>query len=198
MKGAVFIERDGVLNEQFPGRGGPRSPRHCQEFRIRDEAGPPLARLRDAGLLVIATTNQPGLSEGTLSRRELDLMHTLLARRLPLDAVLVCPHLSGDGCPCRKPRPGLVQEAAFRWALRLEHCFVISDKAADAQLARVVGATSLLIRSPWNGGGHHDLCVADLAEAVEKTLAHTLVLTGRAAPPPRRPAARPIHLPVAA
>lgn len=198
MKGAVFIERDGVLNEQVTERGGPRPPRHCQEFKVRDEAGPPLARLREAGLLVIAITNQPGLSEGTLSRRELDLMHTLLTRRLPLDAVLVCPHQPGDGCSCHKPRPGLVQEAAFRWALRLEHCFVISDKAADAQLARLVGATSLLIKSPWNGNGHHDLCVADLAVAVEKTLAHTLRLTGRTTGPPRRPARRPLPLPVAA
>lgn len=194
MKGAVFIERDGVLNEPIIERGAPRPPRRFEEFQVRAAAAPALARLREAGLLVIATTNQPGLSDGTLPRRELDLMHAVLTRRLPLEAVLVCPHPPDDGCMCHKPRPGLVREAAFRWSLRLEHCFVISDKAADAQLARLVGATSLLIRSPWNGSGHHDLCVTDLDEAVEKTLAHARVLTGRGAAPPRRPARQSLPL----
>lgn len=194
MKGAVFIERDGVLNEPIIDQGKVRAPRCLDEFKVRAAAAPALDRLRAAGLLAIATTNQPGLSDGTLPRRELDLMHAVLTRRLPLDGVLVCPHLPGDGCMCRKPRPGLVREAAFRWALRPEHCFVISDKAADAEMARHVGATSLLIRSPWNGSGHHDLCVTDLEEAVEKTLAHALVLTGRATPPARPTRRQPMPL----
>lgn len=193
----MFIERDGVLNEPIIEKGAPRPPRGLDEFRVRAAAAPVLARLREAGLLVVATTNQPGLSDGTLPRRELDLMHAVLTRRLPLDAVLVCPHPPDDGCMCRKPRPGLLREAAFRWALRPEHCFVISDKAADAEMARHFGATSLLIRSPWNGSGHHDLCVADLQEAVDKTLAHALVLTGRGAPPARRTTRRE-PLPLAA
>ncbi|HMO65117.1 MAG TPA: HAD-IIIA family hydrolase [Verrucomicrobiota bacterium] len=195
MKGA-FIERDGVLNEQMLEAGAPRSPRRMDEFRVRPEAAAPLARLRAAGLVVLATTNQPGLSDGTLPRGELDFMHAVLKRRLPLDDVLVCPHAPEDGCPCRKPRPGLVREAAFRWGLRLEHSFMISDKAADAELARAAGATSILLQSPWNGTGHHDLCVEDLETAVDQVLAHTLRLTGRAPAAPRRPVRR--LLPVAA
>lgn len=194
MKGAVFIERDGVLNEPLLEAGTPRTPRCPEEFRVRLAAAGPLARLRESGLVVLATTNQPGLSDGTLRRGDLDFMHAVLKRRLPLDDVLVCPHAPDDGCPCRKPQPGLFREAVFRWGLRAEHCFVISDKAMDAEFARRAGATSILLRSPWIGSGHHDLCVDDLDAAAAEVLAHTLRLTGRAQVTPRRNARRPLPL----
>lgn len=196
MKGAVFIERDGVLVESLSATGlPPRPPRCLDEFRVCPEAAAPLARLRAAGLVVLATTNQPGLSDGSLRRGDLDIMHAMLKRRLPLDDVLVCPHAPDDGCPCRKPQPGLFREAVFRWGLRAEHCFVISDKAADAEFARRAGATSILLRSPWIGTGHHDLCVENLEAAVEEVLAQTLRLTGRApVTTTRRNARRPLPL----
>lgn len=190
----MFIERDGVLNGQLIEAGLPRSPRCLEEFRVQMEVAGPLSRLRAAGLVVLATTNQPGLSDGSLRRGDLDFMHAVLKRRLPLDEVLVCPHAPDDGCPCRKPQPGLFREAVFRWGLRAEHCFVISDKAVDAEFARRAGATSILLRSPWTGNGHHDLCVEDLAAAVEEVLAHTLRLTGRAPATTRRNARRPLPL----
>jgi D-glycero-D-manno-heptose 1,7-bisphosphate phosphatase len=97
-------------------------------------------------------------------------MHGRLRRLLPLDDILVCPHEESDSCPCRKPRTGLFIEAAFKWHLDLEHSFVVSDKWQDASAAAAAGCTSVLIRSPWNGSGHHDFVVATLADAVGKIL----------------------------
>jgi D-glycero-D-manno-heptose 1,7-bisphosphate phosphatase len=170
MKRAVFFERDGILNEA---RSGPKhqiSPLTLEEFKVNVSVREPLKQLKAAGFLLIATTNQPGITRGYQSRRELDRMHDLLRRALPLDDLLVCAHDESDHCPCRKPRPGLFIEAAFKWHLNLDHCFVVSDKWQDAEAARTAGCTSLLVKSPWVGNVHHDFLLPSLEAAVAKVL----------------------------
>lgn len=166
MKAAVILERDGILNRVQIERQHQISPRSIESFRVIPSARRALRQLKAAGFILLVTTNQPGVSRGYLSRRDLDSMHDELRRQLPLDDIFVCPHDEMDECPCRKPRPGLLQEAAFRWQLDLERSFVVSDKWQDAEAARQVGCTSLLLRSPWNGSGHHDFILASLDEAV--------------------------------
>jgi D-glycero-D-manno-heptose 1,7-bisphosphate phosphatase len=170
MKRAVFIERDAILNEV---RSGPKqqiSPLTLEEFKINPAAKEPLLKLKASGFVLIATTNQPGLSRGYQSRRELDRMHDILRRTFPLDDILLCPHDETDHCPCRKPRPGLLIEAAFKWHLNLDHSFVISDKWQDAEAARTAGCTSLLLKSPWVGQVHHDFVLPDLDTIADKIL----------------------------
>ena len=144
------------------------SPLTLGEFQCNPDAVPPLQRLKAAGFVLIATTNQPGLSSGGLARRELDRMHARLLQHFPLDDVLVCPHDSMSFCPCRKPQAGLLTEAAFKWHLDLDRTFVVSDKWQDADAARLVGCTSLLVKSPWIGCGHRDFVLRDLTEVVDK------------------------------
>ena len=170
MKVGVFIERDGVLNQAPVERAQQVSPLSLGQFRICAAAASLVRKLKQAGLVVIATSNQPGLSRGYQSRRALDQMHALLMKEVPLDDILVCPHDETDHCPCRKPKPGLLLEARFKWQLDLDRSFVISNKWPDADAALAVGATSLLIQSPWLGRAHHDLVVKDFAAAVEKLL----------------------------
>lgn len=163
MRTAVFVERDGILNLVRIERNRPVSPLVAADLEVNREALAPLHRLKAAGFLLIATTNQPGVSRGHLSRGELDAMHAVLRRAFALDDIMVCPHEENDHCPCRKPQPGLLREAAFMWHVQLEHSFVISDKWQDAEAARAIGATSLLVSSPWIGRGHHDVVLPDLA-----------------------------------
>lgn len=170
MKTAVFFERDGVLNLVETVGTQPVVPKCLADFRVNVAARPWLERLKQAGHRLIVTTNQPGLSRGYLTRRELELMHTVLRRALPVDDVLVCPHDELDDCPCRKPAPGLLTEAAYQHQLNLEQSFVVSDKWQDAKAAEQVGAVSLLLRSPWNGQCHHDFILPDLAAVTEKIL----------------------------
>jgi D-glycero-D-manno-heptose 1,7-bisphosphate phosphatase len=166
----VFIERDGVLNRARVERGHQVSPLTLDEFRVNRTALPLLRELKAAGLVLIGTTNQPGLSRGYQSRRELDRMHELLRRFFPLDDILVCPHDETDDCPCRKPKPGLLEEAAFNRQLDLGRSFVLSDKWQDAEAARRAGCTSLLIQSPWVKTNHHDFVLPDLSTAVSRIL----------------------------
>jgi len=170
MKQAVFIERDGVLNAAQVEKQQQVTPLTMEDFVLCEAAAPLLRKLKASGLILVATTNQPGLSRGYQNRRELDRMHERLRKVFPLDDLLVCPHDETDRCPCRKPKPGLFTEAAFKWHLNLEHSFVISDKWQDAEAARIVGCTSLLLQSPWVGKVHRDFLLPDLAAAVEKIL----------------------------
>jgi D-glycero-D-manno-heptose 1,7-bisphosphate phosphatase len=170
MRAAVFIERDGILNRVRLERQNPVSPLTMDEFVMNEEAINPLVALKAAGFLLLATTNQPGLSRGYQSRRDLDLMHSALRQRFALDDVLVCPHDAIDQCPCRKPQPGLFKEANFKWHLDMDRSYVISDKWQDAQAAHNAGCTSMLIKSAWNGTGHRDFLFPNLQAAVHKIL----------------------------
>ena len=169
MKAAVFFERDGVLNRVRAEQSN-WVPLTLDQFVVNEEAAEPLWALKSVGFLLLVTTNQPGLSRGYQSRRDLDQMHEILRKCLHIDDILVCPHDEPDHCPCRKPRPGLLMEAAFKWHLTLDRCFVVSDKWQDAEAAQNAGCTSLLIRSPFNGAGHRDFTLPDLPTITEKIL----------------------------
>ena len=170
MKRGIFIERDGVLNRTRVERQHQVSPLTVDQFRVNTAAAPLLLKLKEAGFVLIATTNQPGISRGYLSRNEVDMMHRILRRNLTLDDLFMCPHDETDDCPCRKPRSGLLKEAAFKWHVDLERSFVVSDKWQDAEAAHRVGCTSLMIESPWLGASHHDLVLPSFAAVVEKIL----------------------------
>lgn len=194
MKTAVFIERDAILNHVRVGPKHQITPASLEEFKIVAEAVAPITQLKAAGFTLIATTNQPGVSRGTLPRRELDRMHDQLRRAFPLDDLMICPHDETDRCPCRKPKPGLLIEAAFKWHLDLDHSYVISDKWQDAEAARTAGCISLLVKSPWVGPVHHDFVLPDLTSVVAKILSlNAAPAAGAAGNKPHRapvPAAR--------
>ena len=167
---AIFLERDGILNLPEIHEQHQITPATVTRLKINHSAQPVLKKLKAPGFLLIATTNQPGLTNGTVSRLELDRMHDLLQHCFQLDDIMVCPHEEGDDCPCRKPKPGLLTEASFKWRINLEQSFVISDKWQDARAAREVGSFSMIVKSPWAGSGHHDFVVPDLASVVDKIL----------------------------
>ncbi len=170
MKTAIFLERDGILTVPVLAGQNQIAPVTLDQFKLNKQALPALEALKAAGFVLIATTNQPGISNGILARRELDRMHEVLRRSLPLDDIFVCPHDQYDECPCRKPEPGMFTEAAFKWHLELEHSFIISDKWQDARAARAVGCTSMMLKSPWIGSGHHDFVMPTLSAIADKII----------------------------
>jgi len=160
------MERDGILNLDQADDGRFFPPLCLEQLAFNPEAIEPLRQLKSMGFLLIATTNQPGLSRGTLSRRESDAINASLRLFFGLDDILVCPHNASDHCPCRKPNPGLLKEAAFKWHVNMDHSFVISNKWQDAEAAHNAACTSLLIASPWIGKGHRDIFLPRLADVV--------------------------------
>lgn len=175
MKTAVFIEKDGILNHHINQSNLADSPMSLEEMVVQSNILPSLTQLKQAGYLLIATSNQPGISAGTLNRNELDRMCKRLIAEFKLNDLLICPHDEQDYCPCRKPKPGLFLEAAFKWQINLEQSYVISGKWQDAEAARQFGATSILIDSPWARERRHDLIANDFDHAAEKILNGTIV-----------------------
>lgn len=142
---AVFLDRDGVLNEAVIQDGRPYSPSTLQQLKICPDAAPALATLKAAGFLLIVVTNQPNIARGYQTRDCVERMNAAVASALPLDDFLVCWHDDRDACVCRKPKPGLLLEAASRYNIDLPHSFLIGDRWRDIDAGAAAGCRTILL-----------------------------------------------------
>ena len=171
MTRAVFLDRDGVLNDVVTRDGVVSSPRHIDEFRLRDEARDSLPQLAAAGFRLFVVTNQPDVARGMLDPDVLALCNERLQTALPIEAVHVCPHDDHDACDCRKPKPGLIHRIAGDVGVTLSDSYVIGDSWKDVAAGRAAGCRTILLRRSYNTGTDADHVVASLAEAVRVVLA---------------------------
>ena len=116
---AVFLDRDGVLNRAVVRDRKPYPPSAVEDLELLPGVPAALERLRRLGFLLLVVTNQPDVARGDQSRAVVDALNAALARRLPLDDVLVCFHDDADACDCRKPLPGLLLHGARRYRVDL-------------------------------------------------------------------------------
>ena len=114
---AVFLDRDGVINESVMRHGKPYPPHSADEVRVVADAASALARLKSLGLRLIVVTNQPDVARGTLTAEAVEGIHRRLGSELPIDEFLACFHDDQDHCSCRKPKPGMILEGAARWGV---------------------------------------------------------------------------------
>ena len=142
---AVFLDRDGVLNEVVVRDGLPYPPASLEDLRLAPDAAASLARLKAAGFLLIVITNQPDVARGTQSRALAEAMNRAIAAALPLDDFFTCWHDDADACPCRKPKPGLLLEAAARHGIDLKASFFIGDRWRDIDAGAAAGCRTVLI-----------------------------------------------------
>jgi D-glycero-D-manno-heptose 1,7-bisphosphate phosphatase len=165
---AVFLDRDGVLNRAIVRAGQPCPPRDTEEVEILPGAEAACRALRQAGFLLIVVTNQPDVARGTQTRAGVDAINEIVRGRLELDDVCVCPHDDADDCPCRKPRPGLVLEAARQWNIDLAASVVVGDRWRDIGAGRAAGCRTVFIDYGYAEQQQQeaDVVVQSLAEAV--------------------------------
>jgi D-glycero-D-manno-heptose 1,7-bisphosphate phosphatase len=142
---AIFLDRDGVLNEAVVIDGHPHPPRSVDELTLLPGVEDACAQLRAAGFALVCVTNQPDIARGTVSAASVAAINTHIQRRLALDAVVVCPHDDADGCACRKPRPGMIRDAAARLGLDLERSVVVGDRWRDVEAGRRAGCQTVFI-----------------------------------------------------
>jgi D-glycero-D-manno-heptose 1,7-bisphosphate phosphatase len=174
---AVFLDRDGVLVDTEVRDGAAYAVTTLAEFRVVPDAAEQVARLRAAGLVCIVFTNQPEVARGTIAPEVLAAMHDVLRAAVPLDDVYVCPHDEGDGCACRKPRPGMLHDAAARWDVSLADSFVIGDRWRDVDAGRAAGCYAVLLEREYSACTTADARVATLHEAVDAVLARLAAAT---------------------
>jgi D-glycero-D-manno-heptose 1,7-bisphosphate phosphatase len=156
---AVFVDRDGVVNELVPdpGTGRPESPLRVADVRLIAGAADALRDLAAAGWSLVGVSNQPGAAKGYISLEEL---HAVQARVLELlahkgvrfDDFRLClhhpeatvPELSGP-CDCRKPAPGMLLDAARELELDLGASWMVGDTDGDVAAGAAAGCRTVLV-----------------------------------------------------
>jgi D-glycero-D-manno-heptose 1,7-bisphosphate phosphatase len=168
---AAFLDRDGVLVKEILLAGEAHAALRLDDFEVVPEAGEQVRRLQRAGLRCVVFTNQPQIARGGLTMDTLTQMHTRLCAAVGVDDVVVCAHDDSDACTCRKPKPGMLLEAALRHDLSLEDSFVIGDRWRDIDAGHAAGCYTILIDRPYSASTSADARVPDLAAAVDLILA---------------------------
>lgn len=174
MKRAVFLDRDGVLNRAILREGKYRPPHGLDELQLYPDAPDALARLKSAGFMLIAVTNQPDVGRGTQTVAGVEAINAAISARLPIDDWFVCYHAGHEGCACRKPKPGMILEAVRKHAIDPACSFMIGDRWSDVDCGIAAGVTTIWIDRRYGerdpaGSPHYR--ARTLAEAVDWILA---------------------------
>ncbi len=186
---AVFLDRDGVLNEGVPDpdSGALESPLRVEDVHLLPGVAAAVRRLAAAGFTLVCTSNQPAAAKGRVTVEELLAVHERVAELLAresarLDASYLCfhhpdgvvPELSGP-CPCRKPAPGMLLDAADALGLELGASWMFGDTDADVGAGAAAGCRTVLLAYPGSahkrsGAARADLLAADLPGGVAQLL----------------------------
>jgi D-glycero-D-manno-heptose 1,7-bisphosphate phosphatase len=184
-KPAIFLDRDGTLTRDLG------FVHRAADLRLLDNAVAGLRRMSAAGFRLFITTNQSGIARGYFSEADMHAFNAALRQQLrtegvEIEAIYHCPfHPEGSveiyrlDSPLRKPRPGMILEAAAEHGLDLPASFAIGDKKSDILAGQAAGCRTILVQTGAAGSGENDLqarpdhVASDLlaaAEWIEKRL----------------------------
>ncbi|MSO18974.1 MAG: HAD family hydrolase [Acidobacteria bacterium] len=154
---AVFFDRDGTLNVEV---GHMIRLNHFEMYPFASRA---VKQVNDAGLLAIVITNQSGVARGFFPEQHVHTANAQLVRHIEdagarIDRIYYCPH-HPEGpvekfmmtCHCRKPAPGMLEQAAAEFGIQLNQSFVVGDRFVDIEAAHRVGASSVLVLTGAGG-----------------------------------------------
>ncbi len=158
IKKAVFLDRDGTINEQMG------YINHISRFVLLPGVGAAIGRLNEHNIPVIVVTNQSGLARGYFPKVLLDEVHAKMTEQLAaegahIDGLYICPHHPEAAqekyrktCSCRKPKTGLLEQAAAELNLDLQQSFMVGDRWSDLKCGAAVGAAPILVLSGYGRG----------------------------------------------
>ena len=132
-KKSVFLDRDGVLVVPEFREGRSFAPTSLARFAVYPDAAVCLRRLKEAGFELIVVTNQPDVGVGRVAAETVADMHALLTSTLPIDVIKTCFHTRDQNCACRKPKAGMLLEAAAERLLDLESSIMVGDRTSDIE-----------------------------------------------------------------
>ncbi len=149
---AVFLDRDGVVNQCNVVDGKPYPPLSIDEFVIFPGVAEACRKLKQAGFLLVVATNQPDVGRGTLERAVVEVIHEHMCQQLPIDRVEVCFHPGrGDSkCECRKPQPGMLHRAARALNIDLRRSWMVGDRWRDIDCGHAASCRTVLIDYNYN------------------------------------------------
>ena len=181
MRVAVFLDRDGTINEEMGYLN------HIDRFVLIPGAVAAIRNINESGLKAVVVTNQSGVARGYFPKELIDQVHQKMSDLLEegeasLDGIYTCTHAppskdESGGCGCRKPKIGLMKQAAQELNLDLEKSYVVGDRFKDVEMARNAGAKAILVLTGYGKGEleflgpssrvQADFVANDLAEAVK-------------------------------
>jgi D-glycero-D-manno-heptose 1,7-bisphosphate phosphatase len=189
-RAAVFLDRDGVLNDPVPdaASGRPESPYRPEDVTLATGAIAATRQLARAGYVLVVVTNQPAAAKGTTTVEALEAVNARVAGLLAREGVELAgwytclhhpagtvPGLSGP-CDCRKPAPGMLLQAARELDLDLGASWMVGDSDSDVAAGQRAGARTVLVEHPGSahrrgGEARPDRTARDLGEAADAILA---------------------------
>ena len=178
---AVFLDRDGVINQKAPGG---KYVTRWEDFHLLPGVIEGIAQLNRAGLRVIVVTNQRCVAKGLLTEAELEKLHRQMCEHLApagatIDAIYYCPHELEPACDCRKPAAGMLLEAARTHGLDLAASWMIGDSDSDIQAGKNAGCRTARLsgkkRTENDAADHRpagdaDIVAASFLDAIEQIL----------------------------
>jgi D-glycero-D-manno-heptose 1,7-bisphosphate phosphatase len=142
---AIFLDRDGVINQRVTDG----YVTAWDQFRLIDGIDKAVAVMAGLGLPIIVVSNQACISKGLLSESRLEgitrrFVTVLESAGGRVDAVYYCPHKPDDACGCRKPKPGLLEQASRDWRIDLSQSVLVGDSPSDLEAAAAVDCRAIL------------------------------------------------------
>ncbi|TSC58307.1 MAG: phosphatase [Parcubacteria group bacterium Greene0416_79] len=166
-KRAVFFDRDGVILKAVVEDGTPRPPYSIAEYREKSGRMPSareaVEEVRRLGFLAILASNQPDIRYGKISKEEWQWIQDQI-KDIPFDDIFICFHGREDICECKKPKPGMLLEAAKKWNIALPESFLVGDTADDVIAAARAGSRSILFRAEYNASVGADYKISELSK----------------------------------
>ena len=189
---AVFLDRDGTINEEVGYLD------RLEKLRLIPGAAEAIRLINESGLKAVVVTNQSGVARGFFTEAFVDNVHSHLSEMLrkegaSLDGFYFCPHHPTEGrgrylrsCSCRKPSPGLLLRACEELSLEPERSYMVGDTLKDIEAASRIGARGILVRT---GYGAEAAAALDTVKGPEQR-----ILGGEASPPGDEALIRPVHI----
>jgi D-glycero-D-manno-heptose 1,7-bisphosphate phosphatase len=148
---AVFIDRDGTLIEEvnFLSR--------LEDLRLFPYTSEAIRLLKGDGYLVVVVTNQSGIGRRIFEESAMHEIHEKIHFDLELDGFYFCPHLPDDGCDCRKPNTGMIEQASKNLAIDLDNSWMIGDKTIDVETGFNAGIKTALVLTGYGQKAEKEL-----------------------------------------
>lgn len=142
---AVFLDRDGVINKCILRNGKLQAPYEIHEFEFLPGVREGIELLKSQGFLIIVVTNQPDVSRGWVPKENVEAVNAKVKNDLNVLSIKTCYHDTYDDCACRKPKPGMILEAAGEFNINLSESFLMGDRYTDIAAGSAAGLKASIL-----------------------------------------------------
>lgn len=142
---AVFLDRDGIINQALVRNGLPFSPANVAEFKWVEGIHAVSQQIISSGFDIFCVTNQPDVGRGLQERAIVEVLHQIVQDELPIKKIYVCYHDGASQCDCRKPKPGLLLQAAEEFELNLSRSYLVGDRWKDIDAGNTAGCRTIFL-----------------------------------------------------